>query len=301
VSATAASLPFTAVVGTIQGWPDIEPNVRSLEVAAGRVGGEVIVVDGSGQPAPPPGALGPAVCWIAEPGTSVFRGRLRGYRKARGEIVAITEDHCLAPPSWAERMIAGHREHPEAAAIGGSVENGASRSAMDWASFIIVQVAVMAPIRSGVAARLSGAVNVSYKRRALDAVDDNDGMGVMDGLHQAALLRKGERLVADDRIRIVHDQSLGFRGTTAIHFHAGRTMSAFRRQTMGPREWARFVGAFVVPIARFGRIVALGGRKGYARHIARSAPAIVWLLYAQALGQFLGYATGAGGSANQLQ
>lgn len=41
---------FSVVVGTIQGWPDITPAVRSLEIAAKRVNGEVIVVDGSGEP-----------------------------------------------------------------------------------------------------------------------------------------------------------------------------------------------------------------------------------------------------------
>jgi hypothetical protein len=70
---------------------------------------------------------------------------------------------------------------------------------------------------------------------------------------------------------------------------------------MGPIDWIRFVGAFVVPFARFGRIVAIGTRKGYATRLLRGAPAIMWLLYAQALGQFMGYLRGAGDSANQLQ
>lgn len=198
-------------------------------------------------------------------------------------------------------MLRSHQRHQAAAAIGGSVENAADRRVMDWASFLIVQVAVMAPIRSGKARRLSGAVNVSYKRDALADISDNDGMGAMDGLHQGMLRKRGELLVADDEIRIAHDQSLGFRGTTAIHYHAGRTMSGFRRQTMGPIDWVRFIGAFVIPLARFGRIVAIGTRKGYARHIATGGPAIVWLLYSQALGQFVGYLSGPGDSASQVQ
>lgn len=198
-------------------------------------------------------------------------------------------------------MITSHRQDPSAAAIGGSVENAADRNVMDWASFLIVQVAVMAPIPSGVAQRLSGAVNVSYKRAALVDILDHDGMGAMDVLHQKELLARGELLVADDRIRIAHDQSLGFIGTTAVHFHAGRTMSGFRRQTMGVVDWARFVGAFLVPFARFARIVAIGTRKGYGRQIVTGAPAIFLLPYAQAVGQFTGYFRGAGKSATQLQ
>lgn len=295
------AVPLSIVVGTIQGWPEIERNLRSFEVAAERVGGEVIVVDGSGQPPSSTDALAPETQWIDAPGTSVFQGRYAGYRRARGAIVAITEDHCVAPPDWGERMLASHEQHPEAAAIGGSVENAADRSVMDWASFLIVQIAVMAPIPSGVANRLSGAVNVAYKRSALVDIGDHDGMGAMDVLHQRALLERGELLVADDRIRVAHDQSLGFRGTTAAHYHAGRTMSGFRRQRMGLVDWVRFPGAFLVPLARFVRIAAIGTRKGYARQVVTGAPAIAWLLYAQAVGQFLGYLRGAGDSATQLQ
>ena len=293
--------PLSIVVGSIQGWPEVVECVRAAEASAARVGAELLVLDGSGRPPPPADELAPRTRWHEFPGESVFQLRLRGYELSRGPIVAITEDHCNAPLDWCERMLAAHREHPEAAAIGGSVENGADESAVDWASFLIVQAAVMAPIRSGETTRLSGAVNVSYKRAALDGISAFGGLGAMDILHQKALLERGEVLLADDRIRVAHVQSLGFGPFTASHYHAGRTISGFRRETMGATDWIRFVGAFVVPIARFGRIVAIGTRKGYGSHLLRGFPLIVWLLYAQATGQFIGYARGPGESANQLQ
>ena len=296
-----ATAPLSIVIGSVQGWPEITECVRAAEAAAARVGAELLVLDGSGHPPPPPGTLAPGTRWLEHPGDSVFQLRLRGYQLSTAPIVAITEDHCNAPPDWCERMLEAHAEHPDAAAIGGSVENGAVQSVMDWASFFIVQIGVMAPIRSGVATRLAGAVNVSYKRSALADVEGFGGQGAMDVLHQKMLQERGELLVADDRIRVSHVQSLGFGPTTVIHYHAGRTISGFRRQTMSAVDWVRFVGAFVVPIARFGRILAIGTRKGYARRLVRGAPAIVWLLYSQAVGQFLGYARGAGDSANQLQ
>ena len=295
------SVPYSVVIGTIQGWPEIRATIRSLEAAVARVGGEVLVFDGSGQPPPGPGELGDFTQWTSAPSTSVFQGRYEGYRAARGNVIAITEDHCLVPPDWAERMIEAHRRHPEAAAIGGSVENAADDRIIDWASFLIVQYTVMAPIRSGPATRLSGAVNVSYKRTAIDSLVDHEGLGAMDVLHQRMLAERGETLIADDRIRVAHDQPLGFREATVIHFHAGRTMSGFRRQAMGPVDWVRFVGAFLVPWARFARIATIGARKGYGRQLAAGLPAILWLLYSQAVGQFIGYARGAGDSASQLQ
>lgn len=296
-----ATAPLSIVIGSVQGWPDITACVRAAEAAADCVGAELLVLDGSGHRPPPPGTLAPGTKWLEHPGESIFQLRLRGYKLSTAPIVAITEDHCNAPIDWCERMLEAHAEHPEAAAIGGSVENGAVDSLMDWASFFVVQIAVMAPIRSGVATRLSGPVNVSYKRSALARMSDNGGQGAMDVLHQKMLLERGELLVADDRIRISHVQSLGFGPTTAIHYHAGRTISSFRRRTMGATDWLRVLGAPFVPLARFGRIIVLGTRKGYGPHMLRGGPAILWLLYAQGLGQFLGYVRGAGDSANQLQ
>src|SRR5688500_14041461 len=127
------SVPFSVVVGTIQGWPDITPALRSLELAAERVGGEVIVVDGSGKVSPRPDVLAAVTRWVSAPGASVFQCRYQGYRLARGDVVAITEDHCLARADWADRMIASHREHPGAAAIGGRVGNAAHRRIREWA------------------------------------------------------------------------------------------------------------------------------------------------------------------------
>ncbi len=299
--AKTSSLPLTIVIGSVQGWPAIRPNAKTWRAAAEAVGGELIVADGSGNPAPAQDEIGPRTTWLSEPGSSVFQLRRLGYQRARGAVVALTEDHCFVGDDWGRRILVAHAEHPGAAVIGGAVENGATGSLIDWASFFVVQSAFMAPLVSGPASRLAGAVNVSYKRHALDALADNEGMGAMDVLHQAKLRERGEGLWADDRIRVTHEQSLGVRGTIVIHFHAGRTMSGFRRQHMTPYQWVRAAGAFVVPIGRMARILSFGARKGQMRRMLPSAPWVLGLLYSQAAGQFIGYAFGPGDSPRKVQ
>lgn len=296
-----APVPLTIVVGTIQGWPEVAPNIASLRAAAEAAGGELIVADGSGLPAPTAVAVGRVTRWISQPDASVFQLRQVAYQEARGDVVAITEDHCFVPREWGLDFLRAHADHPEAAAVGGSVENAATRHLIDWASFFVVQTASMPPLSTGSAERVAGAVNVSYKRRALDTLRGYDGMGAMDILHQRALRKRGETLWVEDAIRVAHDQSLGLRGTTVIHFHAGRTMSGFHRQRMNIYHWARAAGAFVVPLARLGRILTIGSRKGHAARLVVSLPWIVWLLYSQAAGQFIGYALGPGESPRQVQ
>ena len=297
----SARPPISVTVSTVQGWPEIALNLRTVIESVRAVGGEVVLTDGSGNPAPSPDEVGPEVVWLSYPGESVFQLRDRGYQAARGEIVAITEDHVRVPPQWARQMLDAHAAHPEATAIGGSVENAATGNAMDWGSFLIVQAAVAAPIRTGPAKRLSGAVNVSYKRHAIEAMETYGGLGAMDGLHQRHLAATGATLVNDNSIRVLHDQSLGFIGTTAIHYNAGRTMSGFRRQHMDAVQWLRVIGAPIVPLARYVRAVSLLTPRGYGRHLARSAPAMLWLLYSQGVGQFVGYLAGPGDSPGKVQ
>jgi hypothetical protein len=296
-----ASPSLSLTVSTVQGWPDIEPNVRSFEAAAAAVGGEVIVTDGSGQPAPPPEALGDRTTWISEPGSSVFQLRVSAYRAADAPIIGVTEDHCFLPADWGQRNLEAHAAHPEAVAIGGSVVNGATDSVMDWASFLIVQSAVAAPIPSGPTGRIAGAVSVTYKRSALVDLDEHAGMGVMDAVHQRTLASSGAALIADDTIRVVHDQSLGFGGTIAIHYHAGRTFAGFRRQRRDVRQVLRLLATPVMPVGRFIRTARLVGRKGYARQLLRAAPAIWLLLVVQTAGQVVGAIRGAGDSPNKVQ
>lgn len=292
---------ISITISTGQGWPDVRRAVASAEEAAAGVGGEVVVTDGSGLPVPPPGALAKTTTWRAEPGASVFQLRGLAYSLARAPILAITEDHCRVDPDWAARMLAAHAVHPKAAAIGGSVENGATGSALDWASFLVVQAPIAAPIASGPARSLAGAVNVSYKRDAMEGIDDFDGLGMLDMIHQRHLGKAGRVLVADDSIRVCHDQSLGRRGTIEIHYHAGRTFAGFLRQRMDRTAWLRLVGVLIIPYLRFGRAMTLAQRKGYGSVVRRAWPAMLGLFLVQGVGQVVGFIAGPGDSPRKVQ
>jgi hypothetical protein len=63
----------------------------------------------------------------------------------------------------------------------------------------------------------------------------------------------------------------------------------------------RIVGAPFVPLARYVRLVVLHARRGYGPLVARMTPAILWLLYSQGLGQFVGYLAGPGDSPGKVQ
>lgn len=298
------ALPLTSLFATVRGWPAAQPALERMAGQTWAVGGEVIVVDGSEQPAPTDSALmdalGGPVRWLPQPGKSVFQLRLAGYRAARGDIVAVTEDHCHVYPDWVERVLAAHTRHPEAGAIGGAVRNGTNTKVIDWAAFFLTQGPFMPPLDNGIAERISGPANVSYKRRVLDRLTGDERHGLIDWLELPAAL-EDEKLAADDSILVKHHQSQGFWGTSLAEFDNGRTIAGFRRRRMERGDWLRILGAPVLPLFRTQRALRIvAGKERPPRMIARALPAHVWFQYCATAGELLGYAGGPGGSPRRL-
>jgi hypothetical protein len=101
---------------------------------------------------------------------------------------------------------------------------------------------------------------------------------------------------------ILHDQSLGFVGTTAIEFHNGRTIGGFRRGIMDSRDWVRVAGAGVLPFYRSARAIrAAFGKRIPRQAVVTAIPWVLWLELCTSAGELLGYASGPGDSANRLR
>ena len=180
------------------------------------------------------------------------------------------------------------------------MENGATRRLADRAAFLVSQTAVVAPIESGPVSRLSGAVNVAYRADALVDVDDHDGLGANDWIHQRDLHDRGGVLIADDTIRVAHDQSCSLAEFTAMHFHAGRATAGFLRGELTPRGRLRLLAIGVAPYIRLARVIGTLNERGHGPAARRAWPIMLWLLYAQAAGQFIGSLSGPGDSARRL-
>ena len=78
--------------------------------------------------------------WLRRPGRGPHELRLLGLTEARGNVVAITEDHRDVAPDWCEQVIAAHERCPGAVAVAGPVTNGADTNVADRASFLLVHV-----------------------------------------------------------------------------------------------------------------------------------------------------------------
>jgi Glycosyl transferase family 2 len=295
--------PLSVVVGTTQGWPYVRRLVEALRPDAESLDLELIFVDASGRPAPAMTETGPNIRWLPSNDDSVFRLYAEGLRVARGDVVATTEDHALPHPGWCAAILAAHRDHPEAAAVGGAIENGSPGSLTNWASYFITQGPHMAPLGDRPVPVTTNEANVSYKRWAVENLDDNDGLGFMAILHNRRLVEAGAVLRVDDRIVVDHFETVGIRNTSVIHFHNGRSISGFeRRRGMTSEQWLRMGAALLLPLWRTSRAVRSGLAKGrMRRQLLASAPIALWLDYCGGVGHLVGYVAGAGDSPRHLR
>ncbi|HEY7131044.1 MAG TPA: hypothetical protein VH440_02275 [Candidatus Limnocylindrales bacterium] len=287
-------------MATRRGWPAAEPAIAAILAQLPDVGGELVVADASGRPAPD---LGATVRWLSCPTSmSVFQLRSEAYAAARGELVAQTEDHCRVTPGWARRILELHEQWPNAAAIGGAVEQGDGREPIDWAAFVVTQLPYIAPLANGPVDRTTGATNLSLTRRGVARLPSHPDIGTIELFDSAALRDGGDILVQDDSFVVLHDQSLGVAGTSVIEFHNGRTIGGFRRRAMDRRDWGRVALAGVLPFYRSARAIRAARHKRVPGDALRQAiPWIVWLQLCTSAGELVGYALGPGDSPQRLR
>src|SRR5690242_17336171 len=112
----------SVVIASIVGAPFIDDCLASVKEQAKKCDAEVIVVAcGTSEYAQRIARKFPWVQVIHRAGRETVPGlRRHGVEQARGEIVAIIEEHCLAAPDWLEQAIAAHASG-EYGVVGGPV------------------------------------------------------------------------------------------------------------------------------------------------------------------------------------
>jgi hypothetical protein len=302
VTAADGDVPALSVVlPTTQPWPEVRAPLERVIGEARELGAEVLVVTAHGDGHPDPASY-PGVTWVVEEGASVFRLRSLGMARARGEVVALTEDHCLPWPGWCRGHLAAHREHPEVAIVGGPVGNGARGELSAWASFLLNHAPFMPPLATGETAGVDRS-NVSYKRRALPATASPDGHD--EPFVDEDLRRRGERSYIDGTIGVDHVQAFGLRGTLRIHFLNGRAVAGLRI-ARGLRPWQRLMRIVGSPAAAplfAGRALAaiLRHRPRLPARALASVPLLVVVAVVTAAGVLVGNVAGGGDSARHLR
>ena len=234
--------------------------------------------------------------------TNVDKAGARGIVEASAPVIAFIEDHAFPAPNWAATLVDTHRE--PWGVVGTAIVNGNPRTGWSWANHLVTYAPWPTHGQRGEASSVSRH-NSSFKREALRALGGSllPAFG-RDGALLKDLQRASYRIYLDTRTSVAHVNPSRALTTLALRFNAGR-LFAGKRAKAGKWGWVKravyAVASPLYPLIRFRQI--WGQALGHPSHrslLPRVLPALSGALIADAVGQAVGYLTGAGRSVTTL-
>lgn len=216
--------------------------------------------------------------------------RSRGVRASLAPIVALTEDHCIPQPDWCAQILQSHAG--DVAAVGGAVEKEPD-GVLNWALYLADYSRYMNPLPEGAAHALSDC-NVSYKRAALDGIEQVWDREFHENLVHQALAERGERLWFSPAVVVRQQRSVRFAGALSDRFAFGRLLGSGRVPALRwPRRAMYAASSCILPLVLLAR-VAKNVRRNRACFVPflRALPALVALSTMWSMGEMVGYVTG---------
>ncbi len=213
-----------------------------------------------------------------------------GIRKAGGDVIALTEDHCIPEENWCANILKAH-ESPHAA-VGGAIKY-VTENIVDWAFAFCDYYRYLSPVPEGLTPYLT-VCNVAYKRCALEKVVN----AWNDKFHEVTvhdtMLNSGETLWLSQKIIVCVERNVSFLNALRERYSFGWLFGCTRAISIDPQRRALyFVTAPVIPfllIFRMWKNVVL--RKTSIPIFIKALPVIFSFTVAISFGEFLGNIVG---------
>jgi len=292
---------LSVVVPSVNGWQDLCGCLEALETTAKDLELEVLIADRCGGELPSRiAARFPGMRVLhAAPGTPIPDLRSMAFDAARGDAVAVIEDHVLVPPDWARRLVdaLGHGEE----IVGGAVANAATERTVDWAAFLCEYSHLLPPLPPGSAKTLAGN-NIVYRRSVLERYRAVTRAGRWEDHLHDALRRDGLSLVCHPEIQVAHKKHYAVWEYVDQRFLYARSFAATRLEDRSRVARVGYaVAALALPPLLLVRIVArVGARRRYRRVLVKSLPLLALFVLAWAAGEVVGALAGPGDSLSRV-
>jgi glycosyltransferase involved in cell wall biosynthesis len=286
-------IQLSIVVASWNGTASLQRCLESLEKQADKTSDEIIVVSNF---SPDVVRNGTPVSFHVSPFSStVPQLRCTGIESARGDVVALIEDHCILDKNWSAEIKKAHAS--PAAAIGGSVENASVENVLDWAVYFYDYGKYMQPNTAGLTDSLSG-MNVSYKRSALEEIREVYKDGFFETFANEELRSRGHSLLMMPSAVVYHNKSYKLRDVIPHSYHLARSYAARRVASSTKSRRLLFIaGSLMLPFLLPARVVAaIATKRRNGVQLARAFPLLVVLLTIWSYGEFAGYIAGEGRS-----
>ncbi len=299
-----SSPTISVVIASVNGLPSIVECLDCLSQQEGNIGYEVLVMDRCDAKTrqeirrrfPQP-----EVHLIEEAGhPSIPKLRALGIAQARGQLIAILEDHCNVPPAWFRTIIrlreAGHE------VMSGPVENAAVDRIVDWAVFFCEYARFMPPIPAGTVDEIAGNCAI-YSRKVLDRVGPELRDEVWEPFLHARMKEMRIPFYCDPALTVAHKKEFGFWYFLSQRYHYSRSFAGMRMRAAPFWKRATYsIGTVLLPAILFGRMTKTVFKKGRHRlEFLVAAPVIAVFLISWAWGEAVGALFGAGRSLARVE
>ena len=240
----------------------------------------------------------PSVRFVTAPAdASIPQLRAMGMAQAAGDVVALTEDHCIADANWVEALTLS--ANSEADVVGGGMDNARRSRAVDWAAYFAEYgfFSTDRPEASQGTPLLTGA-NVAYKRHVIADVIGWAQDGEWENVAHSRLVARGSMLRFARTAAIYQNQTYSVSAFCADRYEHGRDYARKRLvEEPGARRWFLFAVSPLLPALLTWRVARAAARGRWGTFL-RALPATVLFLTAWSIGEGVGYLRGpADGSA----
>jgi hypothetical protein len=268
----------------------------SLRDQAAAQGAEVIVVDRCGEGTQARLARDfPFVTVVAADlghRPSVPELRQLGARRARGNVIAVLEEHCIAPRHWLETIRTSFREGD--VAVGGPMLPHDYGRVRDWVVYFCEYHNYLPPWPDGERYLLGGA-NIAYRREALIRHDGVLGEGYWEVVLHPQLYQEGT-FHSVPTMGVYHTGPFNYRYYLGQRYLLSRAWAGAQRGHVSVGK--RLVYLIVAPALPFlflGRIAQRVFKSGCRiGRFFQAVPLLVPVMVVYVWGEWLGYLVGAG-------
>lgn len=230
---------------------------------------------------------------------SVPELRAIGVKHAKGDIIAIIEEHCVAPQNWTGTIRSSFRE--EDAAIGGPILDNDFRRQRDWVVYFSEYHNFLPPWSEGDRYMLNGA-NIAYNREKLMKYVDILGSGYWEVVLHPLLSRDGAFRAVPD-MGVFHTGPFNYIYYLEQRYLLSRTWGGTQREKVSPAKRLFYlVAAPLFPPLLLARIShrVLKSKQLLLNYLS-ALPLMVPVVIAYVWGEWLGYLFGVGDALERVE
>jgi len=215
-----------------------------------------------------------------------------GVENARGAIVAVIEEHCVAADNWLATLVAAFS--PKHVAVGGPIFFRGGRR-RDWITYFIEYNSYLPPWPEGDAWKLADA-NVGYRRETLNANLELLSAGYWEATLHHKLLSEGAKFRSVPGLIVYHRGPFDYGYYLRQRYLFSRAFAGARRANLSAAKRAVYLlAAPAIPFVLLARTASrVFAKKCHPGKFVSCLPLIVPAMTIYVVGEWMGYAFGPG-------